>query len=151
MANFGSIGLCQGSQLSAKPVCNSSTEQQKMLKSDVKYVYAKCWKIMKTYSNFWVCEKSARIHTAMYVQHLLPYYTYRQGIDIVVRMLPQHSLIPRTICKRWKIRAQVGWCGATLPWAGLFNSFLLFQCNLPSLYDSQVLVYLLCSVECFFF
>lgn len=31
LANFGSICLCQGSQLTAKTVCNFSTEQQKML------------------------------------------------------------------------------------------------------------------------
>ena len=42
LANFGSIGLRQESQLTAKMVCDSSTEHQKILKSDVKYVFAKC-------------------------------------------------------------------------------------------------------------
>lgn len=37
LAAVGCIGLCQAQQLAAK--CNSSTEQQRMLKSDVKYKF----------------------------------------------------------------------------------------------------------------
>lgn len=55
-------------------------------------MFCKMLKIIKTYTNFLVYEKSSRIYTAMSVQHLLYYYTCRQGIDIVVRMLSQHCL-----------------------------------------------------------
>lgn len=55
-------------------------------------MFCKTLKMIKTYTNFLVYEKSSRTCTAMYMQHLLHYSTCRQRIDIVVRMLPQHCL-----------------------------------------------------------
>lgn len=106
---------------------DSSTEQQKMLKSHVTYVFQNA-EDNETYTNFLVYEKSFRIHRAMYVQHLLHYYTCMQEIDIVMRMLPQHCLYySGQLVKKWKIRTWVGWCTVMFVWAGPFSSFLLFS------------------------